>query len=285
MPGLLLFTQMGADTSKVSADSTFPHAAAGRIPGQSGSQRRGMREGWVRDAILPCPLSSGSWHHGITSGCPPGLLRARAGTEPGGKAQTGTRGWESASHPEAGFSLPSRDLPPMRASSERELEERLRPTLARTPSQPSADAFGFRREHHRASRNKCQEIKKGLQGWSWRAALTLSFRLRSPHLGSQGCSDLCRGIWHLRVPQAAGEGWLRPLLLGAGPQRPLYAQPQRLQEGASSPSLAAAGNAEPGGQGPAAAPPVGPAARRRGLHHTAVDGGVEREPGFSCLCD
>lgn len=100
LPGLLLFTQMGADTSKVSADSTFPHAAAGRIPGQSGSQRRGMREGWVGDAILPCPLSSGSWHHGITSGCPPGLLRARAGTEPGGKAQTGSWGWESASHPD-----------------------------------------------------------------------------------------------------------------------------------------------------------------------------------------
>lgn len=42
----------------------------------------------------------GTWHHGITSGCRPGLLRARAGTEPGGKARTGTRGRESASHPD-----------------------------------------------------------------------------------------------------------------------------------------------------------------------------------------
>lgn len=57
----------------------------------------------------------------------------------------------------------------------------------------------------------------------------------------------------------------------AGPQRPLYAQPQRLEEGASSPFSAATGNAEPGGQGPAGSSSRGgQAAQRWGLYHAGA---------------
>lgn len=57
----------GADTSKVSADSTFPHAAGGRIPGQSGDQRRGMPEVSIQDAVPPTPLFPGIRH--LLPGC------------------------------------------------------------------------------------------------------------------------------------------------------------------------------------------------------------------------
>lgn len=64
----------------------------------------------------------------------------------------------------------------------------------------------------------------------------------------------------------------------AVPQRPLYAQPQRLEEGASSPSSAATGNAEPGGQGPGSSSSRGgQAAQRWGLHHCGKEG-REAEP-------
>lgn len=43
----------GADTSKVSAASTFPHAAGRHIPGQSGDQCRGIPEVSIWDAIPP----------------------------------------------------------------------------------------------------------------------------------------------------------------------------------------------------------------------------------------
>lgn len=73
--------------------------------------------------------------------------------------------------------------------------------------------------------------------------------------------------------------------LQAGPYRPPYAQPQRLEEGASSPSSAATGNAEPGGQGPAGSSSRGgQAAQRCGLHHAgarrrAGEGGRALEGG------
>ena len=101
--------------------------------------------------------------------------------------------------------------------------------------------------------------------------------------GSQGCSDLSQSIWHLCIPQAAGGGPPQPLLPWASLQQPLYAQPQHLEEGALPPFSAAAGNAERGGQGPVAAPPVRASHPARGLASCWSGGGVE--PGFSCLCD
>lgn len=60
-----------------------------------------------------------------------------------------------------------------------------------------------------------------------------------------------------------------PPLLGLGLAP--YAQPYRLEEGASSPSLAATGNSEPEGQGPASSSSRGgQAAQCWGLYHDGM---------------
>lgn len=167
---------------------------------------------------------------------------------------------------------------------------------------PGAAAFGFRREGHKAFKNICQEIKKGLenwlQGWAGSVALALSFRLGA---SVPAMLPPPPGLLASLPPPTSGRCRQRtamtfPFPPQAGPQRPLYAQPQRLEEGASSPSPAATGNAEPGGQGPAGSSSRGgQAAQRRGLHHAgarrrageggrALEGGG-RGPGSSCLCD
>lgn len=167
---------------------------------------------------------------------------------------------------------------------------------------PGVAAFGFRREGHKAFKNKRQEIKKGLQSWlqgrGGTAALALSFQLEAPCPSNAPTSP--RGSWHLchLGPRVTGKGPPRAFFPAPGwpSEAPLRLAPASV-EGASSPSSAATGNAEPGGQGPAGSSSRGgQAAQRWGLYHAGAceperRGGRQsygrggRGPGFSCLCD
>lgn len=71
--------------------------------------------------------------------------------------------------------------------------------LLQAPALVGAAAFGFRREGHKAFKNKRQEIKKGLESWlqgrGGRVALALSFRPEAPCPSDAPTSPLAAGIF------------------------------------------------------------------------------------------
>lgn len=166
---------------------------------------------------------------------------------------------------------------------------------------PGVAAFGFGTEGHKAFKNKCQKIKKGLESWlqggGGGMALALSFRLDG----------------HVPAMLPAPPGLLAslpPLTSGCCRQRTAvtFPLPRRLAHRgpfAPSPSVWKKGPRLPPGlpqemrslevRGQPAAPPEGRAAQRWALHRAgtrrrageggrALEGGG-RGPGSSCLCD
>lgn len=135
------------------------------------------------------------------------------------------------------------------------------------------DAFGFRREDRRAFRNKCQEIKKGLQGWGWRSMLTLSFQPRSPLMGLRDAPTSLRASGISASLRLLEEDHHNLYFPGLACSSPFMPSPSIWKKGPCLPSQLLQEMQSVEVRGRWQLLPWGPATQRGVLHHAGVEEG------------